>query len=260
MNNKKMVLIIIQARMSSSRLPGKVLASIGGHLSLDLLIKRLKKSKSMDQFLVAMPKSSEQKDLKSFCAKNNITFFEGDEDNVLKRFYDCAKLYNATHVVRITGDCPFIDSEIIDHCIQKCVCENYDYVSNTLTQTFPDGLNVAVFTMTALEDAYRNAKTKFDKEHVTPFIKRSLKYNKYTISLHRDKSHVRITIDEKADLIVANNVVKYFHPNIYFNTEQILEMHDKCPHLFNANAHLKRNEGSILTNEEKHEKYLNNID
>lgn len=258
MNNKTKVLIIIQARMSSKRLPGKVLASIGSYRSLDLLIKRVKKSKLTNQYLVAMPKNSEQKDLKNFCIKNNITFFEGEEDNVLKRFYECAKLYNATHVVRITADCPFIDPEIIDDCIEKSVNENYDYVSNTLTQTFPDGLNVAVFTMTALEDSYRHAKTKFDKEHVTPFIKRSSKYTKYTFTLNRDKSHVRITIDEKADLIVANNVLQYFHPNIYFNTKQILDMHDECPHLFSANSHLKRNEGSILTDEEKNKQFLNN--
>ena len=141
-NSQIETVAIVQARMSSTRLPGKVLKNIGNKPLISFLIDRLKQSKHIDNIVVACTDNIKDEILVDYLESQSIDFFRGDEHNVLKRFHDCAVKQKADYVVRITADCPFIDPEIVDSCIKKIKKGGFDYVSNTQVRTYPDGLDV----------------------------------------------------------------------------------------------------------------------
>ena len=149
LNNKK-VICIIQARMGSKRLPGKVMKKISGIPCIQWVIKRIKLSKKIDEVWLATTKKKEDDILEKIANKLNVNFYRGSSDNVLSRFYKIANLSSGDYFVRITADCPLVDHKIIDKAINICVKKNLDYVSNTLKRTFPDGLDVEVFTKSTL--------------------------------------------------------------------------------------------------------------
>ena len=160
-------LVIIQARLGSTRYPDKVLEKLGKKTLIETIVKRLSKSKLVDKIIVDLLK------------KKKINFYTGDERNVLLRYYSLAKKFKPTHVVRVCGDCPFSDYKILDKMIQLVKTRNYDYISNTNPPTFPDGLDLEVFSTKSLLEARKKAKHSFDKEHVTPFIIRNTKNLQY---------------------------------------------------------------------------------
>ena len=240
-------LAIIQARMSSTRLPGKVLKKIGKKPLIKFLIDRLKKSELTDSIVVACTNNKSDDVLVDYLKLQGISCYRGDEHNVLKRFHDCAKSKKAKYIVRITADCPFIDPEIVDSCIKKIKQGNFDYVSNTQIRTFPDGLDVAVFKMSALIDAYKNSKSAYEKEHVTPYLKNKSHISKSDIRKDIDHSNIRITVDEEVDLKVIRDIYKNIG-NETFSCEDIVNLFNSVPKIFEENSIIKTNEGSKMTN------------
>ena len=246
----KNISVIIQARFSSTRYPGKVLEKIGNQTALEVLIKRIRKSNKISNIIVASTKSENDKKIYKIYNKLKVNFYAGDENNVLKRYYQTAKKFKCQNIIRLTSDCPFLDYKIIDKIIDTYFSKNLDYCSNTLRPTFADGQDVEIFSYLALKNANKLAKNRFDKEHVTPFIKRSPKIKKYNFLDSEDLNQIRITLDEPEDLIVFNNIYNYFK-NIYFSYDQIKLLYKKKKNLFFNNLMIKRNEGAIMSNGQK---------
>ena len=190
---------IIQARMTSTRLPGKVLLTLGRKRVLDHVFARASLSAEVDRVVVAITDRSEDDVLFEYCLDNDYEVFRGSESDVLERYYKCACEYKATTVIRITADCPLIDPALIDKIIKVYKKGQHDYASNTIEPTFPDGLDAEAFSFKALEDAFLNAKSKYDREHVTPYIKDKLGYNTINVQNEIDFSHLRWTLDEPSD-------------------------------------------------------------
>jgi len=164
------VLAIIQARYNSTRFPGKVVKKINNKTVLEILIKRLSRSKYISKIIVACTNDQKDQIIKSICNKLSVNYFVGSENDVLDRFYKAAKKYKGENIVRITADCPLIDPKIVDDVISNFFLENVDYASNVNPPTFPDGLDVEVFKFRALKEAYIKATQSIEREHVTPFI------------------------------------------------------------------------------------------
>ena len=169
MENK--TIAIIQARLTSTRFPKKILQKINGLTLIEFLIKRVKASKMIDEVIVAIPNNAKNQILKKYL--KNINFFMGSENDVLDRYYKAAKKFKANTVIRICGDCPFTDPKIIDQLLLLFSNKKYDYVSNTIKPTFPDGLDAEVFSFKVLEETWKNANLEKDREHVTPYIIRN---------------------------------------------------------------------------------------
>lgn len=259
MENKIDYLAIIQARTSSTRLPNKVLMKLGEFTVIKNIILRLKKSKFIDEIVVATTINKEDKKIISEIINMDIRVFCGSEDDVLDRFYQVAKLLRPKNIVRITSDCPVIDPEIVDKVIKLHRETNSDYTSNVLEESFPDGLDIEVFTYNSLEIAWKNAKLLSEREHVTPFIRNSNNFKKSNLKSDIDLSKKRWTLDNKEDYdflkIIFDNL---YYKNQNFNINDILDFIDKNPEIENINSSINRNEGykkSLLE-----DKNLNNLE
>ena len=158
--------------MGSTRLPGKVLMELEGKPLLQRVVERVKRAKKIDEIIIATTKNKEDKKLTEFAEKLKVKSYAGSEDDVLDRYYQAAKKFGAENIVRITSDCPLIDPEIVDDIISYYLNNDFDYVSNTISPTYPDGLDTEVFSFKALERAWKEAKKGFEREHVTPYINR----------------------------------------------------------------------------------------
>ena len=237
---------IVQARMGSSRLPGKVLKKINGKSLIEILLKRLSKATKLDKIIVATSNHSNNDHLQKTVKKLGFSCTRGSEDNVLKRFYQTAKLVKADIIIRITGDCPLIDAGLVDKCVNSFEQGNFDYYSNIDPPTFPDGLDVEVFSFKALEKAYHSSLSKFDKEHVTTYIRNSNFFVKSSFKNPKNFSEFRWTVDEIEDFNVVERIFKHFHPNIYFSWFDVLELQKQNPRLFEENKSIMNNEGAIM--------------
>ena len=246
---KNKTIAIIQARLTSTRFPNKVLQKINNQTLIKFLINRLKLSKKIDQVIVAIPNNKKNKLMKKYL--KGIDFFQGNENNVLDRFYKTSKKFNATTIVRICGDCPFVDPKIIDKILTIYDKKKYDYVSNTIKPTFPDGLDVEVFSSKILEDAWKKAKSKYEKEHVTTYILKNKKLKKYNYEYKEDLSKIRLTLDEKIDLKQLKVIFKYLKNTKNFGIDDIFKLYKKNKNLFSINSSLTRNEGSYLNEGQK---------
>ena len=198
MENIVKIVAIVQARMGSSRLPNKVLKKLLGKSVIEILLARLSQSKLINEIYVATQNIENDK----LCDEINslgYKFIRGSETDVLERFNMAAKATSADIIVRITGDCPIIDPKIVDSVIDLFLKHDVDYASNVDPPTFPDGLDVEVFTKHALEIAHLNANTSFDREHVTPYI-RNGNFTKINLAYNENLSNLRFTLDEPEDL------------------------------------------------------------
>ena len=256
---KNKVLAIIQARYSSSRFPGKVLKIINKKTLLEILIKRLSKSKYISKIIVACSLNDKDSKIIDICKKLKIDYFAGSENNVLDRFYKSAKKSKIENIVRITGDCPLIDSEIVDIVIKNFFLNKVDYASNTNPPTFPDGLDVEIFKFNALENAYLNAKNDHEREHVTPYIIKNKEFKKFNLKNSQDISWLRLTLDEERDFQVIKKIVRNFKNNLYFNLNDIFNLYKKDKNIFLLNSNLIRNEGSSMNTGQKLWKRAKNI-
>ena len=231
--------------MSSTRLPGKVLKDIGGKPLIEFLIDRVNKSKRISASVVACTSNSRDDVLENYLIKKGHKCFRGDEKNVLKRFYDCASEERADLIIRITADCPFIDPELIDECVKAALVKKCDYVSNTQDRTYPDGLDIAVFTFSLLKEAYLNSNSNFEREHVTPYMKANESINKYNLKNSVDYSKIRITVDEEVDLKVIREIQSRIG-GYDFSWKEIIRLFQIKPEIFEMNANITRNEGSKM--------------
>lgn len=240
------VIAIIQARMGSSRLPGKVMKKINGKTVIELLHHRLSKSKKINEIVVATSNNEIDKTFRNFLLSKGVACEAGDEFNVLKRFVDVSKKYKADVVVRISGDCPLIDPILVDEIIDHFIAEKADYSSNVNPPTFPDGLDTEVFNVGTLYDAHERSTDIYDLEHVTPFIRRKEDIKKTNFISVKDNSQLRLTLDELSDFIVIKGVYDYFSPRIDFSWQEVVDLYKIKPVIFNANMSLKRNEGANM--------------
>ena len=235
--------IIVQARENSTRFPKKVLYPIFRKPLIIKVLDRLKKSKLKDIIIVAIPKNKKNTKLEKLLLKNKYKIFRGNEENVLKRFYDAANSFKLDIIVRITSDCPFSDPNLIDKLISILIKKKLDYASNTLYPTFPDGLDVETFTFKSLKHANKKAKSIFDREHVTPYIKRNKKFKKFNLVHNTNLSNLRFTIDEKKDLELVKFVFKNFKGN--FKWQQLIKS-KKIRKMAFGNGSMLRDEGATM--------------
>ena len=244
--NSSNISIIIQARTNSNRLPNKVLAKIENKPMIWYVVNRVKKVKKVKQIVLCTTNLQNDQKLIDIAEENEILNFKGSTEDVLDRYYRCALEINADPIIRITGDCPLIDPLIIDDILEFFLNNNYDYVSNTILPTYPDGLDVEIFSFNALENAATNAKLKSEREHVTPFFKNHPEiFNLFNFKNDTDLSHLRWTVDEKEDLIFAKKIFHEFKPKIDFSTQEILKLLKHKPELLKINSKIKRNEGYL---------------
>ena len=237
-------LAIVQARLTSSRFPGKVLKKINNLTLIQILKKRLSLSKKIDQVVFAIPNNKLQKHLKNYLKNINAEIYEGNENNVLDRFYKTAIKYKPNIIVRITADCPIIDAKIIDKLISKAEKNNFDYISNVYPPSFPDGLDVSVFPFKTLEKTWKRAKSKYDKEHVVTYMQKNKKFKKYNLLNSKNLSSIRLTVDEIVDLDVIKKILSHFK-NFKFDLKSIEKLLKNKSEIFNSNNHLVRDEGSM---------------
>ena len=236
------IVLFIQARATSSRFPNKVLKKmINNKLTiLDMIHHRLKKCKNLFQIFFVIPNNKNNFELAKYLKHKEYLFFAGPENNVLGRFYKAAKSIKPDYVVRVTADCPFIDHSILNKLIKKIETNKYDFLSNVNPPTFADGLDLEAFRFNKLEEAAKNAVNQFDKEHVTPYIKRNS--NKvYNLFNNKDYSAMRITIDYYEDYLVFKNIMNQINNNIDISSEKIEKMWDKNRKIFLANKKFTRN-------------------
>ena len=228
--------------MGSTRLPGKVMKKINDKTIIEIIIERLKNSKKLDDIIVATSLARNNDLLEKHIHLLGYSCERGSEDDVLSRFFDIAKKHNIDIIVRITGDCPFIDASIVDQVISTFVKDNCSYASNVNPPTYPDGLDVEVFNFEALHEAHMKASSSHEREHVTPFIRKKENNKQANISNNYDFSNLRLTLDEKEDFTVIENVFNYFAPNILFHWSKILELQENQPEIFSLNKNYRRNE------------------
>jgi glutamate-1-semialdehyde 2,1-aminomutase len=240
------IVALVQARMGSTRLPGKVLRPITDIPMIEILLSRLSKSDELDEIVVATSDHVSNDELQSIVEALGYKCTRGSEKDVLKRFYDAAKLVRADVIVRITADCPLVDPSLVDECIKEFRRSEVDYVSNTSPPTYPDGLDVEVFSFASIERANIEAHSDYDREHVTPYIRTTDCFTQSSIKHSEDFSHVRLTVDEPEDLSVVVNVYEYFAPDINFSWHQVMDLKDLRPEMFMENQKFKRNEGATM--------------
>jgi spore coat polysaccharide biosynthesis protein SpsF len=244
-SNQKAIKIsaIVQARMGSTRLPGKVLMQICGKLMLEHIIERLKFSNLINQIILAIPDTEENDILEEFALGNSIKFYRGSENEVLTRFYLAAKENNCDIIVRITADNPLIDPEIIDIVIKEHLDKKADYSCTHYPFKFlPLGLDVEVFNSRSLEAAYKNAKGDRQRKHVTPHFYENpdvFKINGVKLPAYLKNPNLRLTVDTKEDLELMTKI----YENLYeegkiFKTAQILNLFSRKPELKKINSHI----------------------
>lgn len=242
-----MIIAISQARIGSTRLPKKVLKKIEGKTILEHMINRVKAAKNLDDIVVATTVKKEDLQIVKLCAKLGISVFCGSEDDVLDRYYQAARLFKAEHIVRITSDCPLIDPQVIDKVIELYFKENADYATNTMPETFPDGLDTEVFSFNTLKIAWVNAKLFSEREHVTPYIRKNPNIFKLVnLKCNFSLNNKRWTIDEPIDL----KFIKIIYKNLYsgdslFGMKKILDFLKKHPEIEKISKNIIRNEGYL---------------
>lgn len=237
---------VVQARMGSTRFPGKVMGQICGTPMIGLLLERLARASRVDEVVLATPIDPRNAPLVDYVRRLGYSVYQGSENDVLDRYYQAALGAGADIVVRITGDCPLVDPRLVDEVIERLVDGQLDYASNTLEPTYPDGLDTEVLTFAALADAWREAVTTFDREHVTPFVKSGARYKRENVRHPADLSKERWTVDEPDDFAVVEKVFTHFHPRRDFSWREVAELRDQYPEWFVANQHLVRDEGARI--------------
>ncbi len=239
------IVCIVQARIGSTRLPAKVLKKICGKTVLEHDIDRLKRVKNIDNIVIATTTLERDNIIIEEAKRLNVSYFRGSEEDVLSRYYYAAIENKADVIVRVTSDCPLIDSEVTEKIIQYYLDNNtkYDYVSNTIDRTYPRGLDTEVFSFKALEKAFNEAESLRDKEHVTPYIWDNPRI--FRLAQYKNKvkySHLRWTLDTKEDFQLISGIYDklYSKKENKFNMNDILNLYKKYPELLKINENIKQ--------------------
>jgi spore coat polysaccharide biosynthesis protein SpsF len=231
--------VIVQARMGSTRLPGKVLMDLGGATVLERVVSRLRRAKLADEIVVATTVLKKDDALRLECERIRVLYFRGSESDVLDRFYRCADFLSASAVVRITADCPLIDPELVDAAIQAFRDQPCHYASNSLTMTYPRGLDIEIFTMSALQRAWSEADKPYQREHVTPFLYEHPElFHLLSLTADADYSQYRWTLDTAEDLDLLRVIYSRFNNHDQFGWREVLRLIEREPRLAQLNAHV----------------------
>jgi len=241
---RKNIIAIIQARMGSTRLPGKVMLKIMGKPMLWHIISRLSHSKLINKIVIATSINRKDDIIEDFCKKYDINFYRGSEKDVLDRYYQVIKINNADIVVRITGDCPLIDPNVTDKVIASYLknIKHFNGASNTIERTYPRGFDVEVISCEIMQEAWEKAEKDYQREHVTPYIyEHPNLYNIYSVENSKNLSYLRWTVDEEADLIFTREIYKrLYREGDTFLMKDILKILEKEPTLKEINKNIKQ--------------------
>lgn len=235
------IVAIIQARMGSSRLPGKVLMQICGEPMLSWVIKRASKATLINQIIVATTTEANDDAIEEFCQLNHVICFRGSSADVLDRYYQSAKLYLADVIIRLTADCPLIDPTLIDDTITAFLKSSVDFAANRLPppfkRTYPIGLDVEVVSMVALELAWRESTLLFEREHVMPYLyEKKDRFKVLTLDSDVDYGSYRWTVDTQKDLVFIQSLVKKFGCRMDFSWMEVIKLLENNPELMKINA------------------------
>jgi len=234
-----MIGCIVQARMGSSRLPGKVMKKIIDGYLLDYVIKQLLSSKKIQKIIVATTDLVEDNVICNHLRSQKIDFFRGSSEDVLDRYYECAKQYQVDVIVRITADNPLIDPNIVDLTINKYENQKCDLATNTITRTFPYGTEVEVFSLKALEKAWKFAKKPSEREHVTPyFYNNPTKFKIHHVQNQKNLSTFRWTVDQIEDFVLVQKIVSKINKNPILMND-VIHLLTKEPELLDINKNVK---------------------
>ena len=248
---------IIQARTSSTRLPNKVLLTIFGKTILEHIINRVQHAELIDDICVATTTESEDDVIEAIGQKCSVTVYRGSKNDVLDRFYQTALMTKADVICRITADDPFKDPQVLNDIMNVYLNGKYDYVSNTLEPTYPEGIDIEVFSFATLKSAWENAVLPSEREHVTPYIwKHPDMYRLFSVKYEQDLSEMRWTLDHAADWVFVQQIYdKLYHEEKIFLMRDVLQLLKEYPFLSDVNKNFIRNEGYIksIANEEGNE-------
>lgn len=238
------VVAIIQARMSSTRLPGKVLKIASGRTMLERMLERVRQSRTVNQVIVATTTDPSDDPIVRACRRYGAEVFRGSLPDVLDRYYHAAKLYQAEIIVRLTGDCPLIDPILIDEVVLALIEHRVDFACNRLpppfSRTYPIGLDVEACTFQALESAWLNADQKHEREHVLPYLYAVPgRFTILQLDHTEDLGHLRWTLDTPEDLKLLRRVYRYFKGRNDFSWLHVLKLWREKPEMFEVNAQVK---------------------
>jgi spore coat polysaccharide biosynthesis protein SpsF len=243
-NNK--VVATIEARMTSTRLPGKVLLEIGGKPALAYMINRIKQSRLVDDIVVATTVNDSDQPIIDLCNKIGCKYFRGSEEDVLLRVLEAAKSVNADIIVELTGDCPFIDPDIIDRVVKLYFSGDYDYASNVVERSFPDGFDTQVFSVQSLEKVSRLTNDPIDRVHVSCyFYNHPQKFKLANLIADQNSTwpDLRLTIDERADYQLLKLIdEKLQERKGMFSVSEVISLLKQEPELIELNKHVRAKE------------------
>ncbi len=233
--------IIVQARLNSKRFPEKILKKIYKDYSvIDFLLQRIKKTKLVNKFILAVPLVNKGK-FTTIARRNNFELFCGSENNVLKRYYDAATKYRLDIIIRITSDSPLMNSSILDNAIKNYKNRKVDYYNNILKPSYPMGIHIEIFNYKTLKKLSRNVKDKNFKEHVTPYIYNNPnKFKIFTSELKKKFHNYRLTIDYKQDLKLLQKTIKISKKGIDVTYQDIINIIKKNPKLKKLNNQFEK--------------------
>lgn len=238
------IVIIVQARMTSTRLPGKVLKMVLGKSLLEYQIERLRRVKLAHEIVIATTTNAADEPIVELCDRLSLSYFRGSEQDVLARYHEAAKLHQADGVVRVTSDCPLIDPQVIDKVIQFYMNHQgeYDYVSNCLERSYPRGMDTEVFSFQALQQAFLEATAPPEREHVTPFIYRQPeRYRLAQVVYFQNQSHHRWTVDTPEDFELIKRIIEALDPKFpEFTLEDCLNLLEQHSDWSIINAHIEQ--------------------
>ncbi len=242
MATKDNISVIVQARMTSKRLPGKVLKKICGKHVITHIIERLRACHTVSNIILTIPDTKPNDSLAEYAKKINCPFFRGSENDVLTRYYETAKFFNVNTVVRITSDCPLVDPKILYEAIEFYKKSDFDYVAVGIEGNFPRGLDTEIFSFNILERVNVQAQLSYEREHVTPYIYNHPELFKIHFLEAKGKLRrpdLRLTIDTEDDLQLIRKIFKKLYKNgAIFGLEEVVELLDKHPEFLKINAHV----------------------
>jgi len=242
------VVLIVQARLSSSRLPGKVLLDLGGKPVLAWMVDRCRRAKQVDEVVVATTVDPRDEPIVRLCQERAWSFFRGSEFDVLDRFYQAARCFQAGVIVRVTADCPLIDPRCIDQVVEEFFASGADFAANRLpppwSRTYPIGLDTEVCSFAGLERAWKEASRKFEREHVMSyFYDQEGRFKLRVLNHDPDYGHYRWTLDTPEDLVFLREVVRRFAPRVDFTWEEVLALVQREPALSAINSSVQHKTG-----------------
>lgn len=234
-------IIIIQARMGSSRLPGKILKPLGNSVVLDYVVRRCQQVKGVHDVIVATTTLEKDDAVEAWCESRGVNCFRGSEEDVLSRYYECAKLYNLDYVIRVTADCPFVDYDMASAVVKVMKKQPADYVK--IVGDLPRGLTVEMFSFSALTYIHTHGKKPYHREHVTYYAyenQEEFDVTTYEAPISLQHPELRITLDTEEDYVLCQTIAEAFPNEPLVSSQDVVQFLLENPDIANINAHIKQ--------------------